>query len=87
MNCAQALFLVRHHFLPAFVSTYLSLPADRNMLGEDKFVHVERCYPHLSKRLSFGVDRMRPMPLGDEVWYAQQFSPQEIATLKQKNLI
>lgn len=87
MSCAQSLFLVKHHFIPAFVSTYLSLPADRDMLGEDKFCHVERCYPHLTKRLSFGVDRMRPLPFNDEVWYGQQFSPQEIETLKQKGLI
>jgi hypothetical protein len=87
MSCAQSLFLIKHHFLPAFVSVFLSLPPDRQMLGEDKFVYVENCYPHLTKRLTFGVDRQRPIPWDDEVFYAQQFTSEELAECRKRNLL
>jgi hypothetical protein len=87
MSCAQSLFLVKHSFIPAFVSVYLSLPADRDMLGEDKFVHIEARYPQLTKRLSFGVDRMRPIPWNDEVFYFQQPTQQELDEAIRRGLL
>jgi hypothetical protein len=87
MNCAQSLFMVKHHFIPAFVSVYLSLGPDRSHLGEDKFIHVERCYPKLTRKLSFGVDRMRPIPWDDEVFYFQQPTPNELDEAYRRKLI
>lgn len=87
MSCAQSLFMVKHHFIPAFVSTYLSLGPDRAHLGEDKFIHVANCYPNLTRKLSFGVDRMRPIPWDDKVFYFQQPTPEELAECYNRNLL
>jgi hypothetical protein len=83
MPCAQSLFLVRHSYIPKFVSSYLAMGSDKSVLGEDKFVRR----PGKIRHLSFGVDRMRPIPCNEEVFYVQQLSPQEILNLKQKQLI
>lgn len=87
MACAQSIFLIKHYFIPAFVSVYLSLPPDREMLGEDKFCFVENRYPHLCKRMSFGVDRCRPIPWDSSVFYFQQPSKDEINEAKRRGLI
>lgn len=87
MTCAQSLFLVKHHFIPAFVSVFLSLPPDRAMLGEDKFCHLEGVYPHLTRRMSFGVDRMRPIPWDAPVFYFQQPTQLDLDEAKRRKLI
>ncbi len=90
MPCAQSLFIVRHRMIPRFVATYLSLGGerDRNNLGEHKFCKMEKLFgfPHC-KRLSFGVDRERPIPWDAPVFYAQQWSAEELAEAKRRNLI
>jgi len=88
--CAQALFLVRHRFLPKFVSMYLGLGGERTRtnLGEAKFCHIERAIgPKRAKRLSFGVDRERPIPWDAPVFYCQQWSPAELDEARSRNLI
>lgn len=90
MQCSQSLFLVRHAFIPTMVSQYLGLGKDgnKNMLGERKFeVLEERFTKDVVKRLSFGVDRCRPLPFDDKVWYAQQFKQQEVDELVKRRLI
>ena len=96
MECSQSLFLVRHKFIPTFVSEYLSLGDERRTdndghhdnLPERKFVKLENKFGDKKiKRLTFGVDRCRPLPLESPVWYAQRFTNEELKMLKEKDLL
>ena len=87
MNCAQSTFLLRHSFILDFLRGYLFLPHDKDMLPEDKFVKLEENAPNSYGRLSFGVDRMRPIPWDDKVWYAQQWTQSELDEAKQRGLL
>lgn len=90
MPCSQALFIVRHRFIPQFVSTYLGFGGERDPrnLGEHKHVKVDQKFgPQRVRRLSFGVDRERPIPWDAPVWFAQQWSPAELEEAKRRNLI
>ena len=87
MACAQSTFLIRHSFILDFLRGYLFLPNDKDMLPEDKFVKLEENFPDNYGRLSFGVDRMRPLPWDAEVWYAQQWNQQELDEAKSRGLI
>lgn len=87
MACAQSLFLVKHGTIPHFVEQFLKRgdERERNRIGETRFVDMEKAIP--AARLSFGVDRMRPIPWDDEVWYFQQPTPAELEEAKRRNLI
>ena len=89
MACSQSLFVVRHAFIPTFVSTYLGLGTDNDPenLPETKFARIEERFPAECRRLSFTVDRERPLPYDAPVWSAQKFTPDELAELKRRNLI
>lgn len=90
MPCAQALVLVRHSFIPTMVAMYLACGTDANVnnLPEHKFVSLERRLgPERIKRLSFGVDRMRPIPWDDEVFYFQQPTATEIEEVKRRRIV
>lgn len=96
MECSQSLFLIRHRFIPAFVSDYISFGDERHKgsngyednLPERKFVKLEQKHgPEKVKRLSFGVDRCRPLPVDSPVWYAQRFTTEELDGLKEKGLL
>lgn len=96
MECAQSLFIVRHRFIPKFVATYLAMGDERRKdrdgkednLPERKFVRIEEKFgTDRIKRLSFGVDRERPLPFDDPVWYCQQLNDGEILELKNRELI
>jgi hypothetical protein len=87
MNCAQSTFLIRHSFILDFLRGYLFLPHDKDMLPEDKFVKLEENHPDKFGRLSFGCDRMRPLPWDAEVWYAQQWTQEELDEAKNRGLL
>lgn len=90
MPCSQSLFLVRHRFIPEFVSTYLSLGGDNRTdnLGEHKFCKLESQFGiNRIRRLSFGVDRERPIPYDARVFYAQQITPDELAKIRELKLV
>lgn len=95
MYCAQGLFLVRHRFIPTFVSEFLRMGPDgqrdsegkTDNLPEDKFHRLREMFPDKIKTLSFGVDRMRPLPIDSPVWYAQHFTPEELNLLHEKGLL
>lgn len=95
MPCAQGLVLIRHSFIPTFVAEYIQLGDERRTnkegkddnLPEDKFAWFLEKDPGRIKTLSFGVDRERPIPYEDPVFYAQQLSDFEIQTLQQKGLL
>ena len=87
MSCSQSLFIVRHNFLLEFVSRYLALPDDKDMLPEAKFVHLETQTPHKFARLSFGCERERPIPWDDELFYAQQITPSELQEAKDRGVV
>ena len=88
MPSAQALFYVRHSFIPVLVREYLDHKLrDRKAGGESIFAEIEKKYKEC-KRMSFGFDRDRP-PGGFEsmkpsdVWYVQQIQIAEIAKLRE----
>lgn len=95
MACSQGLFLVRHRFIPTFVSGFIRMGSDSRLnsdgktdnLPEDKFHRLREMFPHKIKSLSFGVDRMRPLPIDSPVWYAQHFTPEELDLLREKGLL
>lgn len=89
MATCQSFFLVRHAWIPTFVQTYLAMGGETKQanLGESKFARLAERYPKHVRYLSFGVDRQRPLPYDDEVWYGQQFSDEELAELKRRSLI
>lgn len=90
MPCSQSFFIVAHAFIPTFVASYLALGGDRNRhnLGEHKFVRIEEKFGHQKcRRLSFGVDRCRPIPWEAPIYYAQQWSAEELEEAKRRGLI
>lgn len=87
MACAQATFLIKHWCILGFVRDYLALPSDKDMLPEDKFVRLEEQSPQIYGRFSFGVDRQRPIPWDDEVWYAQQWTQDELDEAIRKGIV
>ena len=93
MPSAQALFYVRHAFIPEFVHTYLGKKIkDRKIGGEDAFKQIETEYGSKIKRMSFGFDRDRPKGWLEEVasgkpCYLQQISLAEITQLRNSGAI
>lgn len=89
MECSQSLFLCRHAFIPTLVSRYLRMgrDGDVNNLGERKFQRIEEAFPSHVRRLTFGVDRERPLPWDAPVWYAQHWTDEELSEAKRRNLI
>ena len=83
LPCEQSLVLIRHGFLLEFVRQYLSFRSDAEMLPEVKFAHIQGDIRHLS----FGVDRQRPIPWHDPVWYVQQLTADELAEAKRRGLL
>ena len=89
MPCSQSLFLVRHGYIPEFVRLILG-EGPQNIdgnLGEHIFIRLAERYPDKWKQFAWGVDRERPIPYDDPVFYAQQLKPEELATLKEKGLL
>ncbi len=88
MPSSQSLFLVRHRFIPAFVSNYIALGGDAVVHGEHKFCQLrDRFNGKRVRMLSFGFDRCRPIEWHRPIWYAQQIYPEELAEMKSRNLI
>jgi len=90
MACSQSLFLIRHRFLPAFVASYIAMgkDGDPHNLPETKFAKLEEIIgTDRIKRLSFGVDRERPIPWDDEVFFAQKWTDEELNEAKRRELI
>lgn len=87
MACAQSTFLLKNDFILDFLRGYLFLPDDKDMLPEDKFVKLEENHPDRYGRLSFGVDRERPIPWDAPVWYAQHWKKEELEEAKSRGVI
>ena len=89
MACSQSLFIVRHSFIPVFVKSYLMLGTDGNPenLPETKFQLIEERFTTACRRLSFTVDRERPLPYDAPVFSAQKFTETELAELSKRGLI
>jgi hypothetical protein len=88
MCCAQSIVIIRHRFLLTFVKRYLALGNDTlQFLPEHKFCALKAQEPKRFRELSFGVDRMRPLPFHAPVWYAQQFTKAELDDMKALHLI
>jgi hypothetical protein len=88
--CSQAFFIVRHKFIPTFVSTYLGMGGERSRtnLGEAKFCAIEQKFgPRRIRRLSFPCDRERPIPWEAPVWFCQQWTPAELDEARRRILL
>ena len=88
--CSQSLFIVRHSFIPAFVSAYLAMGGETKieLLGEQKFCRLEAQFgTDKIRRMSFGCDRERPIRWDDEVHYFQQAKPKEIYEATKRGLL
>jgi hypothetical protein len=88
--CSQSLFIIRHRFIPKMIAQYLSLgtDADKDNLPEHKFCKIEEMNPAgVVRRLSFGCERERPMPIGSNAWFVQKLTPEELLYLKALNLV
>jgi hypothetical protein len=89
-TCSQSLFIVRHEFIPTFVSAYLSMGGETSipLLGEQKFCRIEAMFgTDKIRRMSFGVDRERPIPWAHSPMYFQQPKPEEIAEARRRGLL
>lgn len=89
MACEQSVFILRHWAIPGFVQQYLNGPPQDTEpeLGEAKFARMERQFPHLYGRFSMGFGRNRPIDFDASVFYAQKYTPDELAELKNRGLI
>lgn len=83
MECAQSLFLVRHSFIPKFVSDYIRQGAERDdkNIPETKFAKLEKMKPESWGRFKFGYDRLRPFNASDKAFYIQQVTQDELNTV------
>lgn len=87
MSCAQSTFLIKHEFLLQFVYAYLELDEnEKSTLTEDKFCMLENTCWDVG-RMSFGVDRERPIPYDQPTFYVQQCTLEELKELEGKGLI
>lgn len=86
---SQSLFLVRHAFIWQFLRDYLNEGPDDDgqNRGEKKFGRMRDKRPNEIKTLSFGVDRDRPIPWDDPVFFFQQPSREEFDEAKRRRLI
>lgn len=87
MACAQSFFLVKHKTIPRFVEEFLKHGPEnrREKIGEMRFVEMSRVIA--ASHLSFGVDRMRPIPWDDKVYYFQQPTAADIEEAQRRHLI
>ncbi len=88
MPTSQSLFLVRHAFLPEFVSTYIAFGGDAITHGETKFQMLrDKLKGEKVRMFSFGVDRVKPIDYSRMPMYCQQIYPEELAEMKKRGLI
>lgn len=89
MPCEQSLFLVRHSYIPAFVSLCLGQgpQSKEENLGEAIFKRIMGWRPKEWTQFSFGCGRDRPINYDAPVWYAQKLTPVELEELKRRKLI
>lgn len=78
---AQALFLVKRHYIPLMIKQ-LAERNDADVLPECKFLMLK-----YSCKFSFGYDRDRPYNKLDKCFYIQQVKPNELQDLQDSNLI
>ena len=84
--CGLSLMLIRHRYIPVFVSKYLSYrKPDKKWLMEFTMLALGRNNPDI-RQLSFGYDRDRPFNANDRVWYIQAKHP-EVAELRDLGLV
>jgi hypothetical protein len=85
--CEQSLFWIQRDFITEFVWSYLSFPdGDGKILPETKFSNMAGRDFRIG-RFSMGVGRSRPIPAEQIPWYAQKFTADELARLKESKLI
>lgn len=86
MPCALGIFIVRNRFLLEFIQRYLGLPS-KIMLTEHRFHTMEEQDPDRFAKLSYGVDRERPIPWDAPVWYAQKLTGAELREAKSRGIV
>lgn len=89
MPVANSLALVKHWAIPEFVQHMISGPIENTdaALGEHRMKAWAEAEPTKVGFYSFGVDRDRPLPIDDPIWYAQKFTATELKAVADKGLI
>jgi hypothetical protein len=89
MGTTQSLMLVRHWFIPELVRMYLGTGQEKHPqnVGESKFRRLEEEFPEKFCRYSFGVDRDRPIPYDDPIFFCQKMTNEELRELAKRGLI
>lgn len=87
--CSQSIVLCKHSFIPEFIRLYMSTGSEQDKANECelKFARLEHDNPKWFGRYCFGVDRNRPIPMDEPVFYAQQIDDNELQELKNRKLI
>lgn len=86
---STSLFRIRHRYIPQWVHDYIDQgPEDHpNRLPEQKWKRMAQRWPEDYVQFTFGYDADRPFNPGDEVWYGQQFTPEELLFIEARGLI
>lgn len=89
MPCAPSLMLIRHWFIPEYVRWYMGSEAENtaDTVMESKIERLAKQMPDKVGYHSFGCDRDRPIPLDDEVFYAQKLNQDELREMMRRGLI
>lgn len=89
MWCSNSIVYICHQWIPTFISEYCKLgpEGDHDLVPETKFRRIEMLYPNETRRLSFGVDRCRPIPWDNLPFYAQKISPDEMQELDRRGML
>lgn len=88
-GAATSLFIVRHWYIPFFVKHYIESGAEDhiNRIAEQKVFRMSGQWPEFYSQFSFGVDKERPLPFDNEVWFAQKFTANELRELENRKLV
>lgn len=87
-DATVSLALIRHSYIPEFVSWFMGSEAENTHenCAELKFKRYKESNP-MARYLSFGFDRDRPLDYAAPVWYAQKFTPAELLKMREEGLI
>lgn len=89
MWASNSIVYIRHEFLLTFIKEYIALGSDgeHDLVPETKFRRIELLYPLLTRRLSYGQDRTRPLDYDAPILYAQKLTNEELEEFRKRDRI
>jgi hypothetical protein len=89
MECGQSVVLIRHAFIPHFVSRYLAFGNEGGVhdLPETRFARIRDSMPQAVRAYSFHGDRERPIRWEQEVGAYQKFSEEELREAGRRGIL